>query len=279
MSGDFSDMLVMVKGAGDLGSGVALRLHRCGFAVAMTEIDQPLTVRRGVAFGQAVFDGAHTVEGAVAERCRLDEALHKLAQGVIPLLVDPAAAARSALRPAVLVDAIMAKQNTGTALHHARLVVALGPGFVAGHDCHAVVETQRGHNLGRVIWEGGAEPDTGEPGVLPGASAHASRVLRAPVAGYVHSAHQIGEHVRAGQAIAVVRGVDGAEAPIMAPFDGVLRGLLHPSVLASPGMKIGDLDPRIEPDYCFTVSDKSLAIAGGVLEAILHARRQAYVRR
>jgi xanthine dehydrogenase accessory factor len=254
---------VLIRGAGDLASGVAWRLRRCGFAVVMTEIDRPLVVRRTVSFAEAVFADQATVEGVVA-RWAADpaEARGLLAEGVIPVLVDPAADCRSELQPAVVLDAIMAKVNTGTTMDDAPLVLALGPGFVAGRDCHAVIETNRGHDLGRVIWHGAAEADTRTPGEVGGYKG--ARVLRAPANGHVHAHAAIGDTVHEG---AVIAHIDGA--PIVAPFSGVLRGIVHPSVLVHTGMKIGDLDARAERRYCFTISDKSLAIAGGVLEAIL----------
>jgi xanthine dehydrogenase accessory factor len=266
---------VVIKGAGDLATGVALRLHRCGFAVVMTELARPLAVRRTVSFAQAVFDGETQVEKATARACAPYEVDAVLAAGAIPVLVTPAAAELAALRPTVLVDAIMAKRNTGTAAGDASLVVALGPGFTAGTagtpgaDCHAVIETNRGHNLGRVIWQGSAEPDTGVPGELPGAGARASRVLRAPAAGCVEALAAIGDRVAAGAAVAYLRTAAGDAVPILAPFDGILRGIIHPGVEVSAGTKIGDVDPRARREFCFTVSDKSLAVGGGVLEAIL----------
>ncbi|MDH7486248.1 MAG: selenium-dependent molybdenum cofactor biosynthesis protein YqeB [Anaerolineae bacterium] len=261
----FRHGLVLIKGAGDLASGVAWRLHRCGFPVVMTEIAQPLAVRRGVAFAQAVYAGEMRVEGVTARRVEdIAAARAALEQGIIPVLVDPQAACRTALRPAVLVDGIMAKVNTGTSIEDAPLVIALGPGFTAGVDCHAVVETNRGHDLGRVLWSGSTTPDTGVPGEIGGQAA--KRVLRAPCAGWLHPLHAIGDRLEAGE---VVARVDGEE--VRAPFAGVLRGLIHESVPLTPGMKIGDVDPRATPEHCFTISDKSLAIAGGVLEAILSA--------
>ena len=263
--------IVLIKGAGDLATGVAVRLHRTGFAVVMTEIERPLAVRRMAAFAQAVFDGSVLIEGVRGVRCTPDEVDGHLAADDIPVLVDPEAQAVRLLRPAVLVDAIMAKRNTGTCRDDAPFVVALGPGFGAGEDCHAVIETNRGHNLGRVIWQGDAQPDTGSPGVLPGAVANASRVLRAPVDGFVAPSFEIGDRIEPNQTIAVVQGANGETAPVVAPFAGILRGLVHPSVPVTAGMKIGDLDPRAERSFCFTVSDKSLAIGGGALEAILSA--------
>jgi len=262
---DLSSHPILIKGAGDLATGVALRLWRAGFPVVMTEVAAPLAVRRTVAFAQAVYDGRWVVEGVTAQRATVEQSPALLAAGIIPVLVDPAAACRAALQPAVIVDAIMAKQNTGTQRTDAPLVVALGPGFTAGDDCHAVIETQRGHYLGRVIWEGAAIPNTGAPGDLPGVGGKASRVLRAPAAGHVQPQFAIGDRVPAGAIIATI----GA-AEIRAPFAGVLRGLIHPAVAVPAGLKIGDLDPRADRNYCFTVSDKALAIGGGVIEAILH---------
>lgn len=261
--------LVLIKGAGDLASGVALRLHRAGFLVVMTETPLPLAVRRRVAFAQAVYDGACLVEEVEGRLCALEEVHAVLAGGAVPVLIDPQAQCRSVLRPPALVDAIMAKHNTGTRRDDAPLVIALGPGFTVGIDCHAIIETNRGHNLGRVLWAGSAEPDTGTPGELPGIGGKATRVLRAPRAGHVEAQVAIGDHVRARQRLAVVHGEDGGESEVLSPFDGVLRGIIHARVPVTQGMKIGDVDPRAARDHCFTVSDKSLAIGGGVLEAIL----------
>jgi xanthine dehydrogenase accessory factor len=257
------DQPILIRGAGDLASGVAWRLHRCGFPVVMVELAEPLVVRRTVSFAEAVFAGQATVDGVLAQRAAsVAEARRLLAEGTIPVLIDPAAACRAELRPAVLVDAIMAKVNSGTTIDDAPLVLALGPGFVAGQDCHAVVETNRGHDLGRVLWQGPAEPDTKTPGEVGGY--RGARVLRAPADGHLRGHAAIGDTVQEG---AVIAHIDGT--PIVAPFTGVLRGLVHPSVAVYAGMKIGDLDARAEPRFCFTISDKSLAIAGGVLEAIL----------
>lgn len=256
--------LVLIRGAGDLASGVAARLHRCGFPVVMTELPQPLMVRRAVCFGEAVYEGEVEVEGIVA-RCTSDIAAVRraLAGHVIPVLVDPMAACRDALAPATLVDGIMAKRNTGTQRADAELVIGLGPGFTAGADCHAVIETQRGHWLGRVYWQGAAQPDTGVPGDI-GAAATPTRVVRAPIAGRLEAHAAIGDQVSAGQVIATV-----ADAPVCAPCTGVLRGLVRPGLSVAAGLKIGDVDPRGERAHCFTISDKSLAVGGGVLEAIL----------
>lgn len=257
------EILVLIKGAGDLGSGVAARLHRAGFPVVMTEVAAPLMVRRTVCFGEAAYDGEVSVEGIVARQVSgPQDVAGILAQGVIPLLIDPQAASRVDLHPIVLVDAIMAKRNTGTTLGDAACVIGLGPGFTAGLDCHAVIETNRGHWLGRVLWQGQAQPDTGTPGEVAGR--RAERVLRAPVAGRLEAHTAIGDRVTAGQLVASVDGQD-----LHAQIDGVLRGLLHPGLAVAAGVKVGDIDPRAEPSHCFTISDKSQAIGGGVLEAIL----------
>ncbi len=260
------DMLVLIKGAGDLATGVAVRLHRCGFPVIMTELPNPLMVRRTVAFGEAVYETEVAVEGIRARRVDgIAAARQVLAERAIPVLVDPETRCLAGLAPAVLIDGVMAKVNTGTRLADAPLVIALGPGFVAGVDCHAVIETNRGHLLGRVIYTGSAEPDTGEPGLVGGKTTQ--RVLRAPVDGIVENRAAIGERVEEGQVVAVV-----AHIPVIALTAGVLRGLVRPGVRVTAGLKIGDIDPRAEPAHCYLVSEKALAIAGGVLEAILSAR-------
>ncbi len=263
--------LVLIRGAGDLASGVALRLHRCGFPVVMTEIARPLAVRRACAFAQAIYDGDASVEEVRAVRGDVGQVAQLLEAGVIPVLVDPDASDALLLLPSVLIDAIIAKVNTGTRIDQAAMVIGLGPGFTAGQDCHAVIETNRGHALGRVIWNGSAEVNTGTPGTLPGVPEGLKRALYAPAGGRVHSSTEIGDRVQQNDVIANILSADGTTVRLRAPFDGVLRGLIHPSVQVAAGMKIGDLDPRIEKRNCFTVSDKSLAIGGGALEAILSA--------
>lgn len=245
-----------------MASGVAYRLKRAGFPLVITELPAPLMVRRAVCFAEAVYEGETTVEGITARRVNaVPDALRLAATGVIPVLVAPQAPV-AGLKPRVLVDAIMAKKNTGTTLADAPLVIGLGPGFTAGQDCHAVIETNRGHWLGRVIYRGQAQPDTKTPGPVKGYVS--DRVLRAPAAGRVTPLAQIGDSIRQGQSVARVAGQD-----VLAPFDGVLRGLVHPNVQVTPGFKIGDLDPRRNVRHCFTISDKSLAVGGGVLEAVL----------
>ncbi|MCL6447376.1 MAG: EF2563 family selenium-dependent molybdenum hydroxylase system protein [Armatimonadetes bacterium] len=258
------DILVLIKGAGDLASGVAHRLHRCGFVPVLTELPRPLVVRRTVAFAAAVEEGEVVVEGVrAAPAAGPEDAARLRAAGVIPVVVDPAGEMVRVLRPTVLVDAIMAKCNTGTRISDAPVVIALGPGFCAGRDAHAVVETKRGHYLGRVIWEGTALPNTGEPGPVDGFTFQ--RVLRAPAAGIFTASRKIGEIVRAQDVVGFV-----GEHPVRAEISGVLRGLIADGCPVEKGLKIGDIDPRGRPEYCFTISEKARAVAGGVLEAMLH---------
>jgi xanthine dehydrogenase accessory factor len=260
-------MRVVVKGGGDLGSGVAWRLHRCGFRVLVTETAEPTVIRRAVAFASAVYDDAITVEGVTARLVAGDDGVFEAwASGVVPVLVDPQAAVVERLRPEAVVDAIMAKRNLGTHPMDAPIVVALGPGFTAGRDCHAVVETNRGHDLGRVILEGSAEPNTGVPGTVGGESGR--RVLRAPQPGILRAARAIGDRVGEGEPVVYVD-----SEPVRARLDGVVRGLLQDGLAVREGMKVGDVDPRGVVSHCFTISDKALAVAGGVVEAILYLRR------
>jgi len=259
---DLGKYLVVVKGGGDLGTGVAYRLFRAGFAVAVLERAQPLAIRRRVAFAQAVYDGATTVEGVTARRVETpEEALALLTRREVPVLVDERGESLPALRPIALVDATLCKRSPSTRIGDAPFVVGLGPGFEVGVHAHAVVETQRGHHLGRVLWEGHAAPDTGEPGEIGGQTAR--RVLRAPAAGRFRACREIGARVREGEIVAYVD-----DHPIRAPFDGVLRGLLAEGLVVPKGMKVGDVDPRGAVEHCFTISDKALAVGGGVLEAL-----------
>ncbi|MBV9121550.1 MAG: EF2563 family selenium-dependent molybdenum hydroxylase system protein [Chloroflexi bacterium] len=257
------DALVLVKGGGDMATGAAYRLFRAGFRVLVTEMPQPTAVRRTVSFAEAVYAGENRVEGVTARRAgTLAEAQSIIECGFIPVLVDPLAACLRELSPSALVDAVMAKVNTGTRRDDAPCVIALGPGFEAGLDCHAVVETNRGHHLGRVITSGGAEPNTGTPGSVGGETER--RILRADRAGRLVARRTIGDFVKVGEEVA---NVDGA--PVLSRLDGVLRGLLHDGLVVAAGAKIGDVDPRAAPDHCFTISDKSLAVGGGVLEAVM----------
>jgi xanthine dehydrogenase accessory factor len=258
-----SDYLVVVRGGGDLGTGVAHRLVRSGFTVMVTELAQPLAVRRAVSFAEAVYSGHVMVEGITARLA--NDAMLGLAftaVGEVPVLLDLADDVVARMRPAIVVDARLAKRNLGTRPEDANLVIGLGPGFTAGQDCHAVVETNRGHNLGRVYWEGSAEPDTGQPEPVQGKAGQ--RLLRAPADGEFQGHKAIGDAVQAGEVLASVD-----SQPIVAQFAGVLRGLLHDGVPVKMGMKVGDLDPRGVREYCFLISDKARSIGGGVLEAAL----------
>lgn len=258
------DFLVIIKGGGDLGSGVAARLHRAGFRLLITELPQPLAIRRSVAFASAIYQQRITVEDITAQLVQSDDEIRAAwDRNFIPVQIDPDARAIERWQPRAVVDAIMAKRNTGTRLTDAPVVIALGPGFVVGRDCHAVVETQRGHNLGRVYYSGSAAPDTGTPGRI--GDQDALRVVRAPVDGVLRAARQIGDRVAAGEIIAYVN-----QTPVCAQIAGVVRGLLADGLMVSAGLKVGDVDPRGVVEYCFTISDKALAAGGGVLEAILH---------
>ncbi|HWQ58618.1 MAG TPA: selenium-dependent molybdenum cofactor biosynthesis protein YqeB [Clostridia bacterium] len=257
-------MLVLIRGAGDLATGVAIRLHHAGFRVVMTDIATPTAIRRTVAFSEAVRRGEATVEGVTAHLAKdVPAALEFIRAGSIAVLVDPEATCREALCPDALIDAILAKRNTGTKKSDAPVVIALGPGFTAGTDCHAAIETMRGHDLGRVYYEGSPLPDTGTPGEIAGQGA--ARVLRAPKDGVFTGIKQIGDLVEAGETVALVDG-----APVAAALSGVLRGLLPGGIRVRAGMKSGDVDPRGNSEACFTVSDKARALGGAALEAILH---------
>lgn len=259
--------LVVIRGAGDLATGCALRFKAAGFRPVMLEIGRPTAIRRSVAFSEAVYDGEARVEGVVARLAAdLREAKALLNDGVVPVLVDPDCSLVPALRPYALVDATLAKRNTGVRRGMAPAVIGLGPGFEAGGDVDAVVETQRGHDLGRVILSGPAAPDSGVPGEIAGLSAE--RLIKSPASGELQALAEIGSIVSAGQAVAVVSSEAG-ESEAVAPIAGVLRGLIRPGSMVAKGMKIGDVDPRGERAHCFGVSDKARAVAGGALEALL----------
>ncbi|MCE5235704.1 MAG: selenium-dependent molybdenum cofactor biosynthesis protein YqeB [Clostridiaceae bacterium] len=260
--------LVVIKGAGDLATGVALRLYRANFAVVATEIKEPTAIRRTVSISRAITEGTATVEDVTGVRAvDANDALRIVSEGNIAVLADERAACLQTLKPVALVDAILAKRNLGTRLEDAPIVVALGPGFTAGVDCHAAVETMRGHDLGRVYYEGSPYPDTKEPGSIDGFTFE--RVMHTPKAGVFRVVREIGDTVAAGEIVAYVDG-----EPVMAKLNGVLRGLLPDGIYAAQGMKCGDVDPRCERRHCFTVSDKARALGGAVLEAILHFSAQ-----
>jgi xanthine dehydrogenase accessory factor len=269
--------LVVIKGAGDLASGIALRLVHAGFSPVMTEVRAPTAVRRTVCFSEAVYNGRARVEEVTAVLVRTIDEIDEIdamsacmARKEIALFVDEKAEIVRRINPAAVVDAIMAKRNTGTKITDAKTVVGVGPGFTAGDDCHAVVETSRGHTLGRVIYEGGAIPNTGIPGNIGGYTIE--RLLRTNASGIFTARKRIGDFVHRGEVVAetVPEHNLGVPVPITAAIDGILRGILPSGIPVPQGMKAGDIDPRCEKDHCFTVSDKALAVAGGVLEALLH---------
>ncbi|HOI91099.1 MAG TPA: selenium-dependent molybdenum cofactor biosynthesis protein YqeB [Candidatus Rifleibacterium sp.] len=255
-------MKVLILGAGEMASSVAHRLFRSGFEVTMTEVSQPLAVRRAISFCSAVWDGENVVEGV--RGCLLAGGrLPAAGRDHVSVVIDSEAAILNELKPDVLIDARLLKCPGATSVKQAPLVISLGPGAVCGVDAHLIVETNRGHDLGRLIETGSAAADTGVPGSIGGVTA--GRVMRAPCAGVVRGVRKIGDVVTAGEVVAMV-----GEEPVKASIAGVLRGILHDGVLATPGLKLADVDPRGEASACFTITDKSRTISGAVLEAILH---------
>jgi xanthine dehydrogenase accessory factor len=261
--------LVVIKGGGDLASGVAYRLHRAGFSILITELPNPLVVRRTVAYASAIMYGKVDIAGLRGRGVRdVREAQIAMARREIAVLVDPRAEAARTLAPVALVDAIMAKENRGMHMDDAPIVIALGPGFTAGLDCHAVVETNRGHNLGRVYYQGHAEADTDEPAPMQGYTHE--RVLRAPRDGVFHTTTAIGQLITTQQVLGYVE-----DAPVAASIAGVVRGLIADGTPVRANLKVGDVDPSGDIARCFSISDKALAVGGGALEAILYLRRLA----
>ena len=256
-------MLTVIRGAGDLASGIALRLRRSRIQVVMTDMARPTAIRRTVCFSQAIVHRETVVEDVTARRAEgAAQALELLRAGVIPVLADPEGRCIPELRPDAVVDAILAKRNLGTKITDAPVVIGVGPGFTAGEDCHAVVETMRGHTLGRALYEGSALPNTGIPGLIGGFAGE--RVLRAPADGVFHQFLDIGAQVKMGDIAAEAGGV-----PMACTLDGVLRGILPEGTPVHKGMKAGDIDPRCNMEHCYCASDKALAVGGGVLEALL----------
>ena len=257
-------MLVVIKGAGDLATGIAYRLNKSGFDVVMTEIDKPTTVRRTVAFSQAIFDNEVEIEGIKGIKVRnINEIYDEIKKNNIPVIIDKKADIIKELKPEAVVDAIIAKKNLGTSIKDAPIVIGVGPGFEAKVDCHLVVETKRGHYLGKVIENGTAIPNTGVPGNIGGYTKE--RIIRASADGEIKPVVSIGEFVMKGQVVAYIDGVE-----VLAEIDGIVRGMLQEGIEVFKGMKSGDIDPRCEKDHCFTISDKARSIGGGVLEAIMY---------
>ncbi len=254
--------LVIVRGAGDIATGALYALHHFGYKVVATELARPSSIRRTVSLCEAVYDGTYAVEDVAAVRCTQPLQVHPiLATGKIPVLIDPEGASIQTLKPDIVVDAMLAKRNLGTTIHMAPVVIGVGPGFYAGRDVHAVVETKRGHDLGRVILNGTAVPNTGIPGNIGGYTTE--RVIYSPCAGIIKHIKQIGDHVEAGEPIATVEGT-----PVIPKIGGVLRGLIRDGFPVAERFKIADVDPRDLREYCFTISDKARLVGFGVLMAI-----------
>lgn len=258
----FADHLVVVRGGGDLATGTIHRLRASGFPVLVLELEQPLVIRRTVSVASAILEGRALVEDLDAMRIDdIEEAVEVARSGAVPVMVSPTLP-QLPWEPSVVVDARIAKRNIDTSINDAPFVVGLGPGFTAGADCHAVVETMRGHYLGRVIWDGEATPNTGEPGMIGGKAGE--RVVRAPTFGILSWKVNIGDLVATGDVLGDINGV-----PIRSRIGGVVRGLLHPGYEVEWNWKLADIDPRCDTSACFEISDKALSIGGGVVEAIL----------
>lgn len=263
--------LIIVRGGGDLATGTIYKLKKSGFPVLVLEAENPSAIRRNVAFCEAVYQGSQTVEDLTCYKAEsVEQAEEFLNQGKLAVLVDPAGEAIRRLKPLAVVDAILAKRNLGTNRDMAPITVALGPGFVAGVDVDAIVETKRGHHLGRVLWTGSAAPNTGIPGIIGGYGKE--RVIHSPAKGIVRNVKKITDTVSKGEVIALVETESGVVS-VEASLDGILRGLIRDGYPVKVGFKMADIDPRKEEyNNCFTISDKARCIAGGVLEAILQRK-------
>ena len=282
---DVGNTLIIIRGAGDLATGVAIRLHNSGFPIVMLETSQPTVIRRTVSFAEAVYEGSAVVEGVRAVLCDAGSAARTAESGSIAVVIDPEGGLIGELRPEIVVDAILAKKNLGTNQRMAPFVIALGPGFTArrrntdsesGADLSgkmsfvdAVVETKRGHRLGLIITEGSAEPNTGIPGIIGGYGSQ--RVLHSPCAGVFRAVHTIGDIVSKGDALAFVD-----NSPVITEIGGKVRGMLRSGLFVPEGFKVADVDPRGADTDHTTVSDKARAVAGGVLEAVMHYLSDKY---
>ena len=260
--------LIIVRGAGDLATGTIHRLKKSGFHLLVLETDHPAAIRRQVALSEAVYSGSTCVENVEAVRIESVEQMRQVwEEGKVPVLVDPFSESIRIAKPEVVVDAILAKKNLGTTREMAPLTIALGPGFTAGEDVDVVIETKRGHRLGRVIREGTAIPNTGIPGVIAGFGKE--RVIHAQAEGIFEDVRQIGDLVEAGEIIAQIRTQNGTSVPVTTQITGILRGLLRSGYPVTPGFKVADVDPRKEElANCFLISDKARCIAGSVLELV-----------
>lgn len=268
------EQLIVVRGGGDIASGTIYKLLQCGYPVLVLETEHPSAIRRYAAFSEAVYDGVSQVEDRTGRRAEnLAEAREIMGRGEAALMIDPKCRVLEEIRPYALVDAILAKKNLGTRRDMAPKTIALGPGFQAGKDVDLVIETMRGHRLGRVIREGSALADTGVPGLIRGYGAE--RVIHSPAAGRMKNLAKIGDTVEKGQPIAVIADRQGRETEVPASINGLLRGLIRDGYPVTEGFKIADIDPRLEEyENCFTISDKARCIAGGVLEGILYLETQ-----
>ena len=268
--------LVIVRGGGDIATGTIYKLYKCGFKVLVLEVSNPSAIRRNVAFSEAVYEGQQTVEGLTCYLASdLEETIVMMEAGKLTMLVDAKGECIPKLKPLAVVDAILAKKNLGTEKTMADIVIGLGPGFLASEnrtdaDVHAVIETMRGHSLGRVIYEGSAIANTGVPAVVGGFGKE--RVIKSPAKGILRNKKHIADIVKKGDVIAQVED-EGIETPVIAAIDGILRGMIRDGYPVTEGFKIADIEPRIEElENCFTISDKARCIAGGVLEAILYLK-------
>lgn len=270
--------LVIVRGGGDIASGTIYKLYKAGFSVLILETEKPSAIRRNVAFSEAVYNSCHTIEGVAATLVKTtEEAIVCIEEGGLPILVDPEGETIETLQPAVVIDGILAKKNLGTSRDMAPITIALGPGFAAGTDVDAVIETKRGHNLGRIIYEGCAIANTGVPGIIGGYGKE--RVIHSPGEGILRNVKQITDTVKKDEVIALIETENGETIPVRATLDGILRGLIRDGYPVTKGFKIADIDPRLEQlENCFTISDKARCIAGGVLECILYLQMKENLR-
>jgi len=268
MTNKTKECIVIIRGGGDLATGTIHCLHQCGFKVLVLETEKPTAIRRLAAFSEAMYDSETAIEGVTGQKAdNYDQIKRCWKRGEIPLIADERGEWIKVIRPDVVVDAIIAKKNIGTSLTMAPLVIGLGPGFTAGKDVHVVVETMRGHQLGRLIFEGSAMPNTGIPGVIGGFDK--DRVLHAPSDGIIRNISTIGDIVKQGDVITYT-----GRDPVYATLDGILRGLIRDGIYAKKGLKIADIDPRLsEKENCITISDKARTISGSVLQAIMMHRR------
>ncbi len=253
--------LVLVRGGGDIASGIIYRLRRAGYPVLVNEAAIPTMIRREVSYGNAVHKGEMILERLVSRHVRIDEVKETLANNIIPVVTESYEELLKIFKPVIVVDAILAKRNLGTTSEDGDLVIGVGPGFSAGEDVDVVIETMRGHTLGRCIYDGPAIPNTGVPGEVGGFTKE--RVMHAPASGLFVARRHIGEEVQAGEAVGHVD-----EVPVKAKITGILRGILASGLMVEKGLKIADVDARCEEFHCFTISDKALSVAGGVLEAV-----------